>query len=288
MSYDENWRNFQLYAITAPSCHPGKSVVQVMEQALRGGAQILQLRNKSGSREEVLEQAKSLRVLTRAYRVPFIINDYPDIALEVEADGVHLGQDDMTIHEARRLLGKGRIIGISTHNIGQAVKAEQDGADYIGVGPVYPTNTKPGRAAVTTSFVAEAASRISIPFVAIGGITPDNVDEVLAAGAKRICAVSAIVGSNDPEAVCRKFHQRIQMAADAASSGEQSMRRIIVNGQERVTAAATVEQLVQSLGQYNKRLVAELDGVLIQRAAWAETKLEDGISIELIHFVGGG
>ncbi|MDQ8735739.1 thiamine phosphate synthase [Paenibacillus sp. LHD-38] len=280
-----SWQDFRLYAITAESNHPGKSVVEVMEQALLGGAQILQLRNKTGKREEVLEQAKALRELTRKFHVPFIINDYPDIVLEVDADGVHLGQDDMPISEARAMLGPDRIIGISTHNLQQALAAEQDGADYIGVGPVFPTDTKPGRAAVTTSYVKEAARHISIPFVAIGGITLDNVDTVLSAGAERICAVSAIVGHAEPASICRAFLERIE-AAERGSAIEKKM--IKINGREELTGAKTVEELVIQLGQQNKRLVVELNGVIIQRALWSQTELLEDASIELVHFVGGG
>lgn len=280
-----SWQDFRLYAITAESNHPGKSVVEVMEQALLGGAQILQLRNKTGKREEVLEQAKALRELTRKFHVPFIINDYPDIVLEVDADGVHLGQDDMPISEARAMLGPDRIIGISTHNLQQALAAEQDGADYIGVGPVFPTDTKPGRAAVTTSYVKEAARHISIPFVAIGGITLNNVDAVLSAGAERICAVSAIVGHADPASICRALLERIE-AAVHGSANETKMVKI--NGREELTSAKDVEELVIQLGQQNKRLVVELNGVIIQRALWSQTELLEDASIELVHFVGGG
>lgn len=281
----EAWRDFRLYVITAQSNHPGKSVVDVIEQTLIGGAQIVQLRNKTGTREEVLEQAKALRILTRKYNVPFIINDYPDIVMETDADGVHLGQEDMPIAEARRLLGPERIIGISTHNLNQALAAERDGADYIGVGPVFPTDTKPGRAAVTTSYVTEAARQVSIPFVAIGGITLDNVDLVLAAGARRICAVSAIVGSDNPASVCRSFLERIEAAG---RKGEIASKSLTVNGRQELTSAQTVEELVQQLGQQNKKLIIEINGVIVQRALWAETELKDGASIELVHFVGGG
>lgn len=281
----EAWQDFRLYVITAQSNHPGRSVVDVIEQTLIGGAHIVQLRNKTGTREEVLEQAKALRLLTRKYNVPFIINDYPDIVLETDADGVHLGQEDMPIAEARRLLGPDRIIGISTHNLNQALKAERDGADYIGVGPVFPTDTKPGKAAVTTSYVTEAARHISIPFVAIGGITLDNAELVLAAGAKRICAVSAIVGSDDPASVCRSFLKRIE-AADGKT--EIASKSLTVNGRQELTSARTVEELVQQLGQQNKKLIVELNGVIVQRALWTETELQDGASIELVHFVGGG
>lgn len=281
----EAWRDFRLYVITAQSNHPGKSVVDVIEQTLIGGAQIVQLRNKTGTREEVLEQAKALRILTRKYNVPFIINDYPDIVIETDADGVHLGQEDMSIAEARRLLGPERIIGISTHNLNQALAAERDGADYIGVGPIFPTDTKPGKAAVTTSYVTEAARHVSIPFVAIGGITLDNVDAVLAAGAKRICAVSAIVGSDDPAGVCRSFLRRIEAAGGKA---ETANKTLTVNGRQELINARTVDELVRLLGQQNKKLIIELNGVIVQRAQWTETELQDGASIEMIHFVGGG
>ncbi|WP_424769032.1 thiamine phosphate synthase [Paenibacillus sp. sgz302251] len=280
-----SWKDFRLYVITAESNHPGKAIVDVMEQTLIGGAQILQLRNKTGSREQVLEQAKALRALTRKYNVPFIINDYPDIVLEVDADGVHLGQDDLPIAEARRLLGPDRIIGISTHNIEQALAAEKAGADYLGVGPVFPTDTKPGRAAVTTSYVQEAARHVTIPFVAIGGITLGNVDQVLAAGAERICAVSAIVGSVDPAETCRALRSRMETAAHDAVIAEQLVR---VNGREERTSARTVDELVRQLGQQNKKLIVELNGVIVQRALWDETELRNGASVELIHFVGGG
>ena len=280
-----DWRDFRLYVITAESNHPGKSVVEVMEQALIGGAQIVQLRNKTGTREEVLEQAKALRTLTRRYNVPFIINDYPDIVMETDADGVHLGQEDMPIAEARALLGPDRIIGISTHSLQQAITAERAGADYIGVGPVFPTDTKPGRAAVTTSYVAEAARHVSIPFVAIGGITLGNVDMVLSAGAKRICAVSAIVGHDDPASICRAFLEHIEADGREPIAAYKTLE---VNGREEQISAKTVEELVIQLGQQNKKLVVERNGAIVQRALWAETKLQSGDTIELVHFVGGG
>lgn len=303
-----HWRNFRLYVITAPSAHPGKNLVDVMERTLRGGADILQLRNKTGTREEVLEQAIALRELTRRYGVTFIVNDYPDIAMQVDADGVHLGQEDMSIREARKLVGNNRIIGISTHNIEQAMEAERAGADYIGVGPVFPTETKPGRAAVTTSYVKKAAARVNIPFVAIGGITPDNADVVLAAGARRLCAVSAIVGSEDPEEICRTLLAKLErfgireesggiaeangairaIGANGVSGVGGVARTIVLNGRETLTGAATLEELIHGTGQGGKRLIAELDGEIVQRERWSGTALSQGSRVELIAFVGGG
>jgi thiamine-phosphate pyrophosphorylase len=303
MSKRVDWEQIRLYVITAQDAHPGKSVIDVMEQTLIGGAGMLQLRNKTGSRSEVLEQAWALRALTRRYGVPFIVNDYPDIALEVDADGVHLGQDDMSIKEARTLLGDDKIIGISTHCAEHAVQAEREGADYIGVGPVFPTNTKPGKAAVTTAYVAEAASLVSIPFVAIGGITTDNADAVISAGAKRLCAVSAIVGSEDPAAVCRELLQKLKAADRAEESsnanaianeretsghGAEENVTLSLNGSSYQTRSATLDCLLAELGQRDKRLVAEVGGEIVPRSRWQETALADGLRIELIQFVGGG
>lgn len=211
----KNWRDFKLYAITAANYHPGRSMLDVMEQAILGGADIVQLRSKDASKEEILEDARALRELTNQYGVPLIINDHIDIAIAVGADGAHFGQDDLPLAEARRMLGPDAIIGISTHSLEQALAAERGSADYIGVGPVYPTGTKPGRTAVTTAYVREAAEHVRIPWVAIGGIALGNVDEVLAAGATRICAVSAIVGSASPADTCRAFRARIDAAAGA-------------------------------------------------------------------------
>ncbi|MFF2888422.1 thiamine phosphate synthase [Paenibacillus sp. NPDC057967] len=279
-----NWSDFELYVITATANHPGRDLIEVMEQTLIGGAGMLQLRNKTGSREEVLREALALRQLTRTYNVPFIVNDYVDIASQVDADGVHIGQEDMPIQEARQLLGPGKLIGVSTHSLEQALKAERDGADYIGVGPVYRTNTKPGRAAVSTSYVAEAAAHISIPFVAIGGITLDNADLVLEAGARRLCAVSAIVGSEDPAATCRSFLEKI----GRYKTLERQQVTIRLNGETRRTSARDLEELVRELGQSHKRIVAELNGIIVSKSMWGATALEAGADIELIQFVGGG
>ncbi|NMO94314.1 thiamine phosphate synthase [Paenibacillus lemnae] len=197
--------NFRLYGITGENFHPGRSLVDVMEEAILGGVDIVQFRDKSSSKEELVRKAKALRALTTRYGVPFIVNDHVDLALEVDADGIHLGQGDMPIAEARQRVGS-RIIGISTHAIGEALLAEQQGADYIGAGPVYATATKADVVApVGLSYIREVAEQISIPFVAIGGIKLDNVEEVIRAGATRICAVSEIVGSTDVTGTCRTF-----------------------------------------------------------------------------------
>ncbi|QKS46450.1 thiamine phosphate synthase [Paenibacillus cellulosilyticus] len=266
-------------------------MIDVIEQALIGGADIVQLRDKTASKQDIRENAHKLRQLTRRYGVPLIINDHIDIALEAEADGVHLGQDDLSLAEARRLLGPDRIIGISTHSIEQGLAAQAGGADYIGVGPVYPTGTKPGRAAVTTSYVQEAAEQIRIPFVAIGGITLGNVDTVIAAGASRVCAVSEIVGADDPAAVCRAFKARLHAAAPQRSevqADDFAGTGVIVNGVAQRTTARTVWELICQHRLEDRRVVVELDGEIVVREEWSCTPIHEGAAVELVHFVGGG
>ena len=201
---------FQLYVITGEEFHSGRDVVDVMEEAIQGGADIIQLRDKTNSKKVVLEKALKLRALTKKYRIPFIVNDHIDIALAVDADGVHLGQDDLPLETARKIIGPDKIIGISTHRIEEARAAETGGADYIGAGPIFPTNSKSDVVdPVTTEYIKEVISEISIPFVAIGGIKLHNVSDVLRAGAKRICVISEVVGSDDVKGTCKQFQHAI-------------------------------------------------------------------------------
>ncbi|PFG13890.1 thiamine phosphate synthase [Bacillus sp. es.036] len=204
-------KQFQLYVITGEEFHPDRDLVDVMEEAIRGGADIIQLRDKTNSKKVVLEKALKLKALTKKYNIPFIVNDHIDVALAVDADGIHLGQDDLPLETARKIIGPGKIIGISTHRIEEALAAEKGGADYIGAGPIFPTNSKSDVVdPVTTEYIKEVTSEISIPFVAIGGIKLHNVSDVLRAGAKRICVISEVVGSDDVKGTCELFQQVIK------------------------------------------------------------------------------
>ncbi|UOE95739.1 thiamine phosphate synthase [Alkalihalobacillus sp. LMS39] len=204
-------REFTLYAITGEQFHPGRKMIDVMEEAILGGADIIQLRDKKSSKREVLQKAKELRALTKKHDVLFIVNDHIDVALAVDADGIHIGQDDLPLEEARKIVGPTKIIGISTHAIEEAREAEQNGADYIGVGPVFETKSKEDVVdPVSTQYVHQVAQEITIPFVAIGGIKLHNVDQVLQAGATRICAISEIVGAEDVKGVCETFIEKIK------------------------------------------------------------------------------
>lgn len=207
--------DFRLYVITGEEFHPGRPLLEVMKEALEGGADFIQLRDKKSTKKQILEKAKALRELTKQYNVPFIVNDHIDIAIAVNADGVHLGQDDLPLREARNIIGDKKIIGISTHSLEQAREAERGGADYIGVGPIFPTQTKEDVVEpVTLSYLREVVENISIPFVPIGGIKLHNVDEVLDAGAKNVCVVSEVVGSEDVKGTCEAFIKKIKARAN--------------------------------------------------------------------------
>jgi thiamine-phosphate pyrophosphorylase len=203
----ERARLYLVAGVGNPQDHKG---VLGVEEAVEGGVDILQLRDYSLKDSELLSIAHKFRALTRRYRILFIVNNRPDIARLSDADGVHVGQEDLTIAQVRKIIGEGKVVGVSTHSLDQAQKAISDGADYIGVGPVYPTPTKEGRPAVGVEYVREvAALHPPIPFFAIGGINPTNIDEVLRAGATRLAVVRAITEAKDPKAAAEGLQKAL-------------------------------------------------------------------------------
>ncbi len=197
----------RLYAlITESICrHPW---LESAEQAILGGADCLQLREKTMESGELLTRARQLVELCRRYSVISIINDRPDIAMAAGADGVHVGQDDLPAVEVRRLVGIEPLVGVSTHNIEQARQAVRDGADYIGVGPFFRSATKPRDFIAGPEYARQAAS-VPVPAVAIAGITAANVDQVLATGVRAVAVSSAIFGADDVRAAAAQIRQRL-------------------------------------------------------------------------------
>lgn len=185
-----------IYGITAENFANGKSNIECVKQMIKAGIKIIQYREKHKSLREKLEEAKIIAKLCRESGVIFIVNDHIDIAILCDADGVHVGQDDMHISDVRELIGQDKIIGVSTHEPAQAKQAKIDGADYIGVGPLLKTTTK-DTPPVGYGYLEYVVQNIDIPFVAIGGIKEENIKEVLKRGAKTICLVSDIVSSID-------------------------------------------------------------------------------------------
>ena len=176
---------------------------EFLRAALRGGVDIVQLRMKAATEPEVLAAALRFAALCREHDALFILNDRPELVAAAGADGVHVGQDDAPVARARELVGSGRLVGLSTHSPEQVDAAA--GVDYIGVGPVHETPTKPGRPAVGVELVRYAAAHAEVPFFAIGGIDPGNVAPVVAAGAHRVAVVRALTEAVDPESSARRL-----------------------------------------------------------------------------------
>ncbi|MDP6925405.1 MAG: thiamine phosphate synthase [Candidatus Scalindua sp.] len=186
-----------------------KSVKETTRLVIDGGADAIQLREKTISDSEFIKLAGEVRDIATKNGTLLIINDRVHIARKVNADGVHLGQQDMCALEARDIIGNEKIIGVSTHSITQAKQAQEDGADYIAIGPIYPTRTKDHEPSVGIEIIREISGTVNIPLIAIGAITLDNLDEVLKAGASRIAVCSAIIGSKDIYSSTRQFKEKL-------------------------------------------------------------------------------
>lgn len=199
-----------IYGITGENFANGKTNIECVEAMIKGGIKIIQYREKNKSMGKKLEEAKAIREICRKNNVLFIVNDNIDIALLVDADGVHVGQDDLPPNEVRKLIGDNKIIGLSTHSPEQGKKAfENPDVDYIGVGPIFPTTTK-DTAPVGIEYLDYVVKNLDIPFVAIGGIKEHNIDKIIDHGAKRICLVSDIVGAPNIEEKVKFLRNKLE------------------------------------------------------------------------------
>ena len=199
-----------LYAVTDRHWLNGQTLYEQVEEALKGGATFIQLREKNLTEEEFLEEAKKIQQLCKEYRVPFIINDNVKLAKEIDADGVHVGQSDMEALDVRAQLGEDKIIGVSARTVEQALLAEKHGADYLGVGAVFQTGTKTDAREVEHSVLKEICTKVDIPVVAIGGITQDNVKELSGSGINGVAVISAIFAQKDVETATAKLKSCVE------------------------------------------------------------------------------
>ncbi len=205
-----------LYVILDRQASGGRRLDELLDAVLAGGCRLVQLREKTMPPARLLPLAQALRRRCREAGALFIVNDRVDLALAVEADGAHVGQDDLPAREARRLLPPPMILGVSTHNPDQARRARDDGADYVAVGSMFPTGSKIGVELVGPELVRRVRADILVPLVAIGGITRDNVGQVIEAGADAVAVISAIGTARDPAAAVRGFLETIRSARDGA------------------------------------------------------------------------
>lgn len=198
-----------LYLVTEESV-PVNSLLKVAEQAIEGGVTIVQLREKNSSGKEFYEKAKALKELLDSYDIPLLINDRIDIAIAVNAAGVHIGQSDLPLATVKEIVPQSFIIGVSAGTLEEAKNAERDGATYIGVGSVFPTGTKEDAKLLPQGVLEEITKTISIPVVAIGGITIENVDTLQHKGLAGVAVVSAIMKANNPSLVAQKFLEKLK------------------------------------------------------------------------------
>ncbi|MDU4961079.1 MAG: thiamine phosphate synthase [Sporomusaceae bacterium] len=196
---------YSLYLVTDRRLLAGADLAAAVEQAILGGVTLVQLREKDASSRDFYQQAVSVKAITTKYGVPLIINDRADIALAVDADGLHIGDEDLPLPAARRLLGPRKLIGVSAATLAEAKATEAGGADYLGVGAVFPTATKNNADSVSLDDLRRITAAVSIPVVAIGGINETNISRVMTAGVAGAAVVSAIIGRPDPCQAARQL-----------------------------------------------------------------------------------
>ncbi|HAH19157.1 MAG TPA: thiamine phosphate synthase [Eubacterium sp.] len=204
-----------LYGITDRSWLNGRTLSEVVKESLEGGVTIIQIREKDIDEKNFLEEAKEIKKICEKFNVPLIINDNVEIAKMVDADGVHLGQDDMDIEEARKILGPEKIIGITAKTIEQAKEAQMKGADYLGSGAIYTSGTKQNAKRLTVENLKAICASVEIPVVAIGGLTYDNIDVLKDSGISGIAVVSAIYASTDIKTDTIKLKEKTRNLIDA-------------------------------------------------------------------------
>lgn len=210
MKPDELKKALFLYAVTDRSWTQKKSLYEQVEETLKGGTTFVQLREKDLPYEDFLQEGKEVQALCKKYEVPFVINDNVHLARELDADGVHIGQDDMKISEARKIIGGEKILGVSVQTAEDAIKAEKEGADYLGVGAVFSTSTKRDAIDVSYKMLKEICSAVKIPVVAIGGINKSNVVELANSGICGVAVISAIFAQENIEMATYELLKIIQ------------------------------------------------------------------------------
>lgn len=200
----------RLYVIADKRICGSRDIEAVISESIDGGAEMIQYRDKESDDNRFLQTASKLQAICKSRNIPFIVNDRVEIALEINADGVHVGQEDMPLVEVRKRVDPGKIIGVSATSIPQAIQAEKNGADYIGIGPIFDTLSKKTDEPLGLDIIRESKQRLNIPFFAIGGINLDNLDVLIQAGGNRIAVISAVISSDDIISVTEKLKVKMK------------------------------------------------------------------------------
>ncbi len=224
-----NREMMKLYGVTDRSWLGARTLYEQVEAAIKGGATIIQLREKKMPEEEFLQEARELKMLCNAYKIPFIINDNISVALAMDADGVHLGQGDMELKQAREILGPDKIIGVSAHNVEEAVQAEKNGADYLGAGAVFSTASKADVTSLSIESLKEICEAVSIPVVAIGGISEENMDQLKGTGISGVAVISALFAQAD---VCQAANRLCEKLSYIIEKGKKRKTALTIAGSD--------------------------------------------------------
>lgn len=206
-SKEEIKKSMCLYAVTDSMWLGNRTLPEVVKEALEGGATFLQIREKNLAYPEFVKLATEVKAVTDAYHIPYVVDDDVELAKEIDADGVHIGQSDLALVEARRVLGPDKIIGVSAHTVAEAVEAEKNGADYLGVGSMFTTSTKLDAEAVSKETLKEICEAVSIPVVAIGGIQKDNMLQLKGTKVDGVAVVSAIFAAPDIQQAAKELRR---------------------------------------------------------------------------------
>ena len=205
-----NKEDLLLYGVTDSKYLKGRKMSELVEEAILGGVTMIQLREKEMTHEAFKQEALDVQSVCQKHHVPLIINDDVELCKEIDADGVHIGQDDLNLKEARKILGEDKIIGVSARTVEEAMKAKEDGADYLGVGAMFTTTTKLDAKSVTIDKLKEIKKTVDLPVVAIGGLSLNNIDELKEANVDGYAVVSAILKANDIKLECEKWTRKIE------------------------------------------------------------------------------
>ena len=216
MNKRELLSTIRLYVIADKRICGSRDIEAMVSESIAGGAEMIQYRDKESDDHVFLETASKLQAICKSRNIPFIINDRVEIALEINADGVHVGQEDIPLTVARKRLDPEKIVGVSATSIKQAIQAEKNGADYIGIGPIFDTLSKEIEKPIGMDIITAAESRLRIPFFAIGGINMSNLDELIQAGGSRIAVISAVILSDDIRSSAQKLRAKLKTATESS------------------------------------------------------------------------
>ena len=266
-------------------CLPGHTLPPVVSAACDGGLDVVQLREKDLPGGELLSLAQELREATRG-RALLIVNERVDVALACDADGVQLGEDALPVEDARRLLGDDALIGRSVHSVAGAVEAEAAGADFLLVGPIFPTPSHPENPGAGTALLEQVRRAVAVPFLAIGGVDASNVGEVARAGASGAAVVRAVLAAPAPAEAVADLRAAFLRGLDPTDAGTIT---VTVNGEERrVAHSLRLPELLESLGVRARHTAVAYNGDVLRKEEHPSIALKHGDVLELVRPVGGG